>query len=458
MTKEAMKAKRNILKHEPMRLTHVQVIAAGFAVMILIGTLLLMLPIASRDGRPAPFRTALFTATSASCVTGLVLRDTVTGWSGFGQAVILIMIQIGGLGFMTVATFIYLLLRRRMGLRHREILVESINTTKVGGIMRLAKKIGVVTFAVEGLGAVLLSIRFVPLFGFFKGIWYGVFHSISAFCNAGFDLLGVYEPYGSFVPFAGDAFMNLVLIALITIGGLGFLVWDDLMTHRFHWKHYSLQTKVVLTVSAILTFGGALVLLLTEWQYTGAGLSGKDRVLTALFASVTARTAGFNTVDIAAMSESSRLVTLFLMLVGGSPGSTAGGVKTTTVAVIALFTFCSFRGKEKPEVFGRSISGVALKKACSVLFFNLTIALVSALLLVPLAGVSMDDALFETFSAVGTVGMTAGITRSLGVVGAYLVAFLMYLGRVGSISFSVAMLKRHEPAPVSYPEEKITVG
>ena len=242
------------------RFSHVQIIALGFLLMIMAGTILLMLPMASADGRSASFRDAFFTATSASCVTGLVMRDTATAWTSFGHAVILLLIQIGGLGFMTIATLFYLILRKRMGLRQRELMVESINTTQVGGIMKLSKKILIGTFSMEAIGALLLAFRFIPMFDFGKGLWYSVFHSISAFCNAGFDLMGIVEPFCSLVPLWNDVWVNLVLMALITMGGLGFLVWDDLWTNRLRWRKYRLHTKLVLVTSALLTLGGALLI------------------------------------------------------------------------------------------------------------------------------------------------------------------------------------------------------
>ena len=441
-----------------LRLTHVQIIVAGYLCIVLLGTLLLSLPAASADGRPAPVLAALFTAVSSSCVTGLVLRDTATGWSGFGHGVILLLIQIGGLGFMTVATFLYHVFQKRMGLRGRELMVESINTTHVGGIMRLAWKIVILTAAFEGAGALLLLIRFIPRFGFGRGLWYAVFHSVSAFCNAGFDLMGVLEPGCSLTPFYDDALVNLVMCVLIQVGGLGFLVWDDLILRRLDFRRWRLHTKLVLAVSAILTFGGALLFLLLERDATGRGLSAGGRIWTALFASVTARTAGFNTVDVGAMSGGSKLLTIFLMMVGGSPGSTAGGVKTTTLAVITLYSFASFRGREKPTVFGRSISMETFRKSCSVLLFNIGIALAAAILLCAIQPLDPVDAVFETVSAIGTVGMTAGITQSLRASSALIIALLMFLGRVGSVSFAVALLAKRSAPPVEYPAEDVTVG
>ena len=441
-----------------LRLSHVQIIVLGYLLIVLLGTLFLLLPFASADGERAPVLTAVFTAVSASCVTGLILRDTATGWSSFGQAVILLLIQVGGLGFMTVATFLYHLFNKQMGLRNREIMVESINTTQVGGIMRLARRIVLLTGIFEGTGALLLLIFFAPRLGFWKGLWYAVFHSVSAFCNAGFDLLGIYEPCGSFTPFAGNTLVNLTLMALIIMGGLGFLVWDDLIRCRLHFRRYRLHTKLVLVTSGLLTFGGALLFLLLEWHYTGTALDDWERVLTALFASVTARTAGFNTVNIPDMSGGSKLLTIMLMVVGGSPGSTAGGVKTTSLAVILLFSFASFRGRERPQVFGRSIREETFVKSCSILFFNVGIALTAALILCAFQPLDLVDAVFETVSAIGTVGMTAGITQSLCTFSACVVALLMFLGRVGSVSFAVALLERRADPAVSYPAEDITVG
>ena len=441
-----------------LRLTHVQIIVAGYLCIVLLGTLLLSLPFASADGQRAPFLTALFTAVSSSCVTGLVLRDTATGWSAFGHIVILLLIQVGGLGFMTVATFLYHAFQKRMGLRSRELMVESINTTHVGGIMHLAWKIVVLTAAFELAGALLLLTRFAPRFGLNRGLWYALFHSVSAFCNAGFDLMGVLSPGCSLTPFYDDPVVNITLMLLIQVGGLGFLVWEDLFRCRWRVKRWRLHTKLVMSVSAILTFGGALLFFFFEAGATGEGLTLGGRVWTALFASVTARTAGFNTVDVASMAGASKLLTIFLMVVGGSPGSTAGGVKTTSLAVIVLFAYASFRGREKPTVFGRSISVDTFRKSCGVLFFNINLALIAAILLCAWQPLDPVDAVFETVSAIGTVGMTAGITQSLCPFSAYIIALLMFLGRVGSVSFAVALLAKRSAPPVEYPVEEITVG
>jgi trk system potassium uptake protein TrkH len=441
-----------------LRLTHVQIIVAGYLCIVLLGTLLLSLPFASADGQRAPFLTALFTAVSSSCVTGLVLRDTATGWSAFGHIVILLLIQVGGLGFMTVATFLYHAFQKRMGLRSRELMVESINTTHVGGIMHLAWRIVVLTAAFEVAGALLLLTRFAPRFGLNRGLWYALFHSVSAFCNAGFDLMGVLSPGCSLTPFYDDPVVNITLMLLIQVGGLGFLVWEDLFRCRWRVKRWRLHTKLVMSVSAILTFGGALLFFFFEAGATGEGLTFGGRVWTALFASVTARTAGFNTVDVGSMAGASKLLTIFLMVIGGSPGSTAGGVKTTSLAVIVLFAYASFRGREKPTVFGRSISVDTFRKSCGVLFFNINLALIAAILLCAWQPLDPVAAVFETVSAIGTVGMTAGITQSLCPFSAYIIALLMFLGRVGSVSFAVALLAKRSAPPVEYPVEEITVG
>lgn len=443
------------MKH---RLSHVQVIALGFLIMILLGTALLMLPISSAGGTNATFREALFTATSASCVTGLVLRDTATQWSFFGQVVIIVLIQIGGLGFMTIASFSFLLLKKRMGLRNKEIMLESINNSKINGLMQLTGEIVLGTAIFEITGAALLSTVFIPRLGWRRGLWYSVFHSISAFCNAGFDLMGIDEPFGSFVPLYNNVVVNLTFVGLVVIGGLGFLVWHDIRTNGFRWKKYQLHTKLVLVTSAVLLFGGAILFLIFEWNATGKGLPFGEKLLTALFASMTTRTAGFNTVDIASMSGGSKLLSIMLMVVGGSPGSTAGGVKTTSIAVIVLYALAGFRGKRKPTAFGRSISSDLFRKSCIVLFFNAGLALMAALIISGLQNFDLVDVLFETFSAVGTVGMTVGITRDLLPISSYVIALLMFMGRVGSVSFAVALLEKKAKPRVTYPEEEVIVG
>lgn len=440
------------------KMSHVQIIALGFFLMILSGTILLMLPIATADGRGGTFLESLFTATSASCVTGLIVQDTATYWSGFGQGVILTLIQIGGLGFMTIATLFFMLLRKRIHLRGRELLTESISVSQVGGILRLAKKILIGTFIIEGVGALLLMIRFVPLYGK-QGIWMSVFHSISAFCNGGFDLMGRHTgAYSSLTAFSGDLLVNAVIMTLIIIGGVGFVVWDDILTYRWKLKRYHLHSKMVIFMTSILLLGGAVLFLIFERNATGAGRSLGEQVLTALFGSTTARTAGFNTVDTASLSDAGKLLTILLMFIGGSPGSTAGGVKTTTMMVLFLYSFSYMRKNRSTSVFGRSLEEDALRKASAVFFTNLMLTLGATIIISSIQQLPMLDLLFETFSAIGTAGMSTGVTRELTAVSKILIIMLMYCGRVGSLSFANALAGKRKTAPVKNAVEKITIG
>ena len=340
------------------KLSSLQIIALGFFIIILVGTFLLMLPFSTQVPGGASFGDALFTATSATCVTGLVVQDTGTYWSVFGQIVIIAMIQVGGLGFMTIATLFMLLLRRRLGLRQREVVVESISHYQLSGIIPFVKRIFFGTLLVEGLGAVLLSLRFVEDFGLERGIYYGIWHSVSAFCNAGFDLMGPHSgKYSSFVAYVDDPLVSLTLMGLIIVGGIGFLVWDDVLRNRWHWRRYRLQTKVVLFTTTLLIFGSALLFFLFERNNLGAGRPLGEQILAALFDAVTPRTAGFNTTDTASLSSGSLLLTMALMFIGGSPGSTAGGIKTTTIAVILLHTIAGVRREQSTHILA-AVSGM----------------------------------------------------------------------------------------------------
>ena len=441
-----------------LRLSHTQIIALGFFLLILTGTGLLLLPFSRRPGIEISFLDALFTATSASCVTGLVPVDTHSTWTLFGQAVLLVLIQIGGLGFMTIATGFLLLLRRRIGLLSRQILTESINRTHVGGVIRLAGRIFRITALCEGLGALLLSCRFVPEFGWARGIWFGIFHSVSAFCNAGFDLMGIREPYSSFVSYIDDPLVILTLSALIIIGGLGFMVWDDLANHGLRIRRWALHTKAVIFTSAALLIGGMLFFFCSEATASLSGEGPLARLLGAFFASATARTAGFNSVDVAAMSPAGKFMTILLMFVGGSPGSTAGGAKTTTLLIILVCSFAYMRNYRTTTVFGRRLPDDSLRKACSVFITNLVLTVGATLLLCLIQPLSLTDALFECTSAVGTVGMTTGITRDLLPVSRCIIVFLMYCGRVGSLSFASALAEKKAPPPVTEPVGNIDIG
>lgn len=329
---------------------------------------------------------------------------------------------------------------------------------QIGGIVRLVKKITIGTFLIEGVGAVLLSIRFIPQMGWIRGIGNGIFHSISAFCNAGFDLMGKTEEYSSLVSYSGDVLVNITIMALIVTGGIGFLVWDDLQKKKLRFKEYLLHTKIVLVVTASLLFGGALLIYLFERNHLMADMGAGEKVLTSLFASVTARTAGFNTIDVGGMSASSKLVTIVLMFIGGSPGSTAGGIKTTTFAVMLIFVWANLRNSHGSNIFGRRLEEEEIRKASIVVTINLLLAVAAAVILCGMQSFPMEDVLLEVFSAIGTVGMSSGITRQLNTVARVIIIFLMYCGRIGSMTFALSFTERKKVAPVQLPAEKIIIG
>lgn len=450
VTKRLLKVRRH--------LTQTQFIVYGFMVLILTGTLFLMLPISSRIGEVGKFTDCLFTAVSASCVTGLVVYDTWTHWSLFGQIVILFLIQIGGLGFVTIGVFLSIILRRKIGLKERGLMQESVNALEIGGVVKLARRIVVGTVCAEGIGAVILAGRFIPEMGTAKGLYYGIFHAISAFCNAGFDLMGYQGEFVSLVNFQDDWVVNLVIMSMIVIGGLGFVVWDDLKQHRWNFKRYLLHTKIVVLMTLILVFGSALLFYLFEKNNLLTGMNASGKILTSLFSSVTARTAGFNTVDTAMLADASKLLTMILMFIGGSPGSTAGGVKTTTIVVLYLYLWSDIKRTHGANAFGRRLEDDVLRKACSILMINLTLALTATLFITATQNLAISDVLFESLSAVGTVGMTTGITRTLNTVSRLVIAFLMYCGRVGSLSFALSFTQNKRIAPVQQPVERITIG
>lgn len=439
-------------------LSQTQFIAYGFLGIILTGTILLKLPFASKSGISPDWITCLFTATSASCVTGLIVADTWTQWSLFGQIVIITMIQIGGLGFITIGIFVSMVLRRKIGLKTRGLMQESISTLQIGGMVKLAKKIIMGTACLEGAGAILLASRFIPEYGFFRGAFYGIFHSISAFCNAGFDLMGHQSQYISLVNYYDDWVVNLVIMSLIVTGGIGFIVWDDLSQHKLNYRKYKLHTKIVLITTFVLVFGSAFLFYLFERNNLMVGMNTSGKILTCLFSSVTARTAGFNTVDPAAMSDGSKLLTIILMFIGGSPGSTAGGVKTTTIVVLILYVVSNIKRTYGVNAFGRRLEDDSIKRASSIFTINLFLALTASLAIMMVQKLPMTDVMFETFSAIGTVGMTTGITRSLLPVSRIIIILLMYCGRIGSLSFALSFTQRKKIAHVQQPVERITVG
>ncbi|MDE6960452.1 MAG: TrkH family potassium uptake protein [Lachnospiraceae bacterium] len=440
------------------RLTRTQWIAVGFFIIILCGTSLLMLPVSSRETSWTDPLSALFTATSATCVTGLAVVDTYQHWSLFGQLVILLMIQIGGLGFVTIGVTILLLMGRRIGLADRGLLKDSVNTLELGGIVRLAKLIVKGTLWIEGIGAVLFSLRFVPEFGLLEGIYYGIFHSVSAFCNAGFDLMGRFEAYSSLVRYENDWLINLTAVGLILSGGLGFVVWRDLEKNRFHIRKYTLHTKMVLTALVVLVAVPTGLFWLLERNNVLAGLDGSGQFLGALFAAVTPRTAGFNTTDVGAMTDAGKLLTLILMLIGGNPGSTAGGVKTTTIMVLLCYIISMIQRRDGVNIYGRRLEDGMIEKAAVVFTLTLSMAVTAAFLICALDGLPLTDVLLETFSAVDTVGMTTGITRQTSTGSRIILILLMYCGRIGSLSFALAFTDKKQKSGLRQPMERINIG
>lgn len=436
------------------RINSFQIIIIGFAALILIGALLLMLPVASKSGSVTDFKDTLFTAVSAVCVTGLVVRDTASYWSGFGQTVILVLIQIGGLGVITVALAFELFSGRKISLRQRSTMREAIAAPAVGGIIRSTGFLLKGTAAIELLGSLIMMPAFVKDYGL-KGIWMAVFHSISAFCNAGFDVMGSKNAkFVSLTSYSGNPLINLTIIGLIVIGGLGFLTWGDIVKNRHHLRHYRLQSKLILVTSACLILVPAVCFYCLEF----ADLPAKERIFSSLFQSVTTRTAGFNTRDLTAMTGAGKLLMIILMMIGGSPGSTAGGMKTTTAAVLLTEAVAVFRQKDETVIFRRRIDQGVIRQASTILILYLTLAVTGALIISTLEGFSVGECLFETASAIGTVGLTLGLTTRLGLISRCILMFLMFFGRVGGLTLIYAVTFRRKYVPSKFPQEKITVG
>ena len=444
-------------KKHRLRLSPVRLIALGFFLVIFVGAGLLCLPIAYKGEAPG-FLNALFTSTSATCVTGLVVRDTYTGWTIFGQLVILFLIQLGGLGFMTVFTLISSALGRRMGLYDRKVLMQSAGNISLGGVGSLISRIIPFTFVFEGVGALLLAIRFVPEFGWGRGLYFSVFHAISAFCNAGFDLMGVRSPFSSLTAFVDDPLVTLTISALIVIGGLGFLVWRDLAANRFRWSKCQMHTKLVLTTTGTLVLGGWLLFLGLERNASLEGLSIGEKLLASFFEAVTPRTAGFNTTDLNAMSESGNLLTNVLMLIGGSPGSTAGGIKTTTIAVLVLSVLASSKGYTRVNAFRYSIARDMLRQASSIVFIYLGMSLAATMALCVFDPITLKQAMFEVNSAIATVGLSLGITPALSAASRIVLIILMYAGRIGGLSFVLLFSERRSEPPIDRPVGKLLIG
>lgn len=436
------------------KLSSFQIIILGFAGVIVLGALLLMLPISTQNGAVTPFSKTLFTATSAVCVTGLIVFDTASYWSGFGQLIILIMIQIGGLGVISVASFLSMLAGRKISLMQRQTMQNALSAPQMGGIVKLTRFIFLVSFAIEGIGALLLMPVFMTKYGI-RGIWMAVFHSVSAFCNAGFDLMGNQTgQYSSLTSFAGSGYVTLVICLLIMIGGIGFLTWKDIAVKKTRFKEYSMQTKVILVTTAILIVIPAVFFFFSDF----ANEPLKDRICMSVFQAVTPRTAGFNTADLNKMSDAGRSVMMLLMLIGGSPGSTAGGMKTTTIAVLFANAIAVFRKRQNANCYGRRIDDSTVKNASAILFMYVFFSMLSAIIISITDGISMQMGMFETFSAIGTVGLTLGITPTLSAVSRFVLILLMFFGRVGGLTIIYAAFSQKDASILKYPMENITVG
>lgn len=430
-----------------------QVMVLGFAAVILTGALILMLPISSAKGQWTPFVDSLFAATTSVCVTGLVTVDTGSHWSLFGQIVVLLLIQIGGLGVVTLAASFMMAAGRKIGLLQRSTMQDAVSAHKLDGITRLVGFIVKGTLLVELIGAAIMAPTFIKDFGWIKGIWFAIFHSVSAFCNAGIDLMGCREPFSSLTHYVGNIPVNVAIMGLIVVGGIGFLTWDDIVTHKHRIRNYKMQSKVILVTTALLILIPAIAFFFVEFSH----LPLKERILASFFQSVTPRTAGANTVDLAAMSEAGQMTMIALMLIGGSPGSTAGGMKTTTFAVILACAAAVFRKRDSAQFFGRRVAYDVITTACTVAAMYIGICVGGAMIISLVESLPMLTCMYETASAVCTVGLTLGITPGLTSFSKYLLIAMMYIGRVGGLTLIYATLST-PPRPGKLPLENITVG
>lgn len=429
------------VKRKKRKLSPTQIIALTFALIILAGTLLLSLPIASRTGQSHGFLPALFTATSATCVTGLIAGDTWTMWSGFGQAVIITLIEIGGLGFMSAASLVVFILRKKIGLKQRMVMAQALSVNEMEGVVRLQKWVLLGSLIIQLTGALILFFRFLPDYGWAQAAKWGVFHAISGFCNAGFDIVGNIAPGASMIYFNNDPVVCITLMVLIVVGGLGFFVWEEVVTLR-RFKKFSVYTKLVLISSAVLILGGAVLFAILEWNNPGTlgEMDTPQKILNAFFQSVTVRTAGFTSVDQAALTEGGKAVSIVLMLIGGSSGSTAGGIKTVTVLVLVLFVISRARGKNTVTAFRRTVPHEKIMDAATIVSLIVGLAVAGAVFITATSAVSFTDALFETASALATVGLTAGVTPVLSIPAQLMIIVFMYFGRVGILTISLGFL------------------
>lgn len=452
--------KKSFLLRGSKNLNPTRLIAEGFGAIILLGTLLLHLPISSRADEMTPWIICLFTATSATCVTGLAQVDTFLSWSAFGQGVILVLLQLGGLGFVSLITLASLALRRRIGLSQRLVMASAFNLNSTSGVVRVVRHALMGTFLLEGAGALVLTTRFVPLFGWGQGLWFSVFHSVSAFCNGGFDLMGGYTgPFSSLAGFQNDPVVLVTIMTLIVVGGIGFFVWEDWLECR-SWKTLSLYSKLVLNVTGGLVVFGWLFFLCVEWKNPGTlgPMTAGEKVLNALFQSITLRTAGFATLNQGALSDSSAALSVLFMLVGGSSGSTAGGIKTATAGVLLIALLEGLRGKEQVVFRGRTIPQRRVLDAMILALAMGMLFAAGSIILSLLNGLPILMGGFEVASALGTVGLSMGATTELNSASSLLIILFMYLGRVGVLTFSVAFLTRGSDRKLSYPTVDVMIG
>ena len=441
--------------HPLRQLDSSQIITLGFLTVILFGAVILSLPICSADFTFTPFVDSLFTATSAVCITGLTVVSTAYHWNILGKLMILMLIQIGGIGFMSMVTMLFIAVGKKITLKERIVIQESFNLSQRHGLVSFTIYIFKFSFVVELIGAFFLSLRFIPQYGFVRGIFYGIFHSVSAFCNAGFDILGTSaNPFPSLTGYSANVLVNVVIMLLIIIGGIGFLTWDDIYTNKLKFKRYRMQSKIILVTTACLILIPIIFFFICDLKNLSAG----NRLLAAAFQSVTTRTAGFNTIDISKMSEASKAVMILLMLIGGSPGSTAGGMKTTTFTVLLLNAIATFRSQENAGAFGRRLEYHVIKNAATIAMLYFTLFFCGGLAISVYEELPLLDCLYEAASAVGTVGLTLGITPKLHMFSQIVLIILMYLGRVGGLTLIYAVLSRRNRGNAKLPLEKITVG
>jgi trk system potassium uptake protein len=439
-----------------LRFKPAQILALGFILVIFVGAMLLSLPVSSADGTATPFIDSFFTATSAVCVTGLVTLDTGTHWSYFGKTIVMLLIEIGGLGFMSFATLIALLLGKKITLKERLVMQEAMNSFNLQGLVKMAKYILIFTFSVQLIGALLLSTQFIPEYGFSTGVYYSIFHSISAFCNAGFDLMGGFR---SLTPYAGNTVVILTIGTLVVIGGLGFAVWAEIYNYK-GIKKLSLHSKVVLVMTAALLVIGWIMMLLFEVNNpnTLGPMGVKDKLVNSLFASLTTRTAGFNSIPTGDMTMPARFLTTILMFIGGSPGSTAGGIKTATFGIVLFTVMSVIKGREDTEIFKKRLSRDLVQRSFVITALGLSLVIIITMLLSVSETASFEYIFFEATSAFGTVGLSQGLTTELSFMGKLIVSFTMYSGRVGPLTVALALAKSKSSSHIRYPEDKILVG